>query len=55
MKAALGILRHILTTVGGGLTSKGVLGEDELQIIVGGVVTLAGVIWSVVDKRKKAE
>lgn len=46
------IVRHLLTTVGGGfLMSFGISG-GTLEAVVGAVSTLAGVAWSLYDKRK---
>ena len=49
----LGIVRHILTTLGGGLILSGTLTEIELSDAVGAVITLVGIAWSVYSKRKK--
>jgi hypothetical protein len=46
----LGIVRHTLTFVGGILIAKGLIDEVIVTEIIGGVITLAGTIWSVVDK-----
>lgn len=47
------IVRHLLTTVGGGfLMSFGVTGTT-LEAVVGALSTLAGVAWSLYDKRNK--
>jgi hypothetical protein len=48
----LGIVRHTLTFVGGILIMKGLIDETTVTEIVGGVVTLAGTIWSVIEKNK---
>ena len=48
-----GIVRHILTAAGGALVTKGMLGETELEMVVGAVITIAGVLWSAVAKKKK--
>jgi hypothetical protein len=48
----LGIVRHTLTFVGGILIMKGFIDETTVTEIVGGVVTLAGTIWSVIEKNK---
>lgn len=48
----LGIVRHVLTFVGGILIMKGIVDESTANEIIGGVITLAGTIWSVVDKNK---
>ena len=47
-----GIVRHILTALGGALVTKGMIGEGELELVVGAVITLAGVVWSAVAKKK---
>ena len=49
--AILGLARHVLTTLGGIFVTKGAIGESDLEIAVGAVVALAGVVWSVIDKR----
>jgi hypothetical protein len=47
----LGIIRHSLTFVGGIFVMKGLIDETIVTEIVGGVMTLTGAIWSVVDKK----
>ncbi len=47
-----GIVRHILTAAGGALVTKGMIAQTELELAVGAVITLAGIIWSAVAKRK---
>jgi len=46
----LGIVRHTLTFVGGIVVMKGIIDETTVTEIIGGVMTLIGTIWSVVDK-----
>lgn len=47
------IVRHLLTTVGGGyLMSFGITGTT-LDAVVGAVSTLAGVAWSLYDKKQE--
>lgn len=47
------IVRHLLTTVGGGyLMSFGITGTT-LDAVVGAVSTLVGVAWSLYDKKQK--
>lgn len=48
----LGILRHVLTALGGYLVSKGLLGDSAVEEGIGAVLTLTGVVWSVLSKRK---
>lgn len=43
----LGMIRHILTTVGGIIVAKGVTDEGTMTAIVGGLVAVAGVVWSI--------
>ena len=47
-----GIVRHILTAAGGALVTKGMIGETELELAVGAIITLTGVIWSAVAKAR---
>jgi hypothetical protein len=48
----IGIIRHSLTFIGGLLIMKGVTDEATLNEVIGGVITLAGTIWSIVEKNK---
>ena len=48
----LGILRHSLTFIGGLLVMKGLVDETTATEIIGGIITLVGAIWSVVEKVK---
>ena len=43
----LGIVRHLLTTVGGIIVSKGINDEGTMTAIVGGLVAVVGVVWSI--------
>ena len=54
LEKTLGIVRHALTFGGGFLVTSGYLTESTLNTGIGALVTLIGVIWSVVDKNKKA-
>lgn len=49
-----GVIRHVLTTFGGGLIGSGLIGDNEIGLIAGAVATLIGVAWSIVEKRLKA-
>jgi len=48
----LGIVRHSLTFVGGILVMKGIIDETTITEIIGGVITLTGTIWSIIEKNK---
>jgi uncharacterized membrane protein YphA (DoxX/SURF4 family) len=49
----LGVVRHVLTFVGGILIANGLASEALSQELVGATITLIGGIWSIVEKNKK--
>ena len=51
----LGFVRHALTTAGGAAVAGGVATDQELGIIVGGLVTAIGIVWSFVEKYVRAK
>lgn len=51
----LGIVRHVLTFAGGFLVVRGKIDESTLTEVVGSLVTLAGLVWSVLDKNTKKD
>jgi len=50
-----GLARHVLTTFGGALLAKWGLGGAEVDAIAGIIATLAGLAWSIQDKKKARE
>jgi hypothetical protein len=48
----LGLVRHAVTFIGGVLVMKGLVDDSLVQEILGGATTLAGAIWSIVQKNK---
>ncbi len=50
--AIFGVIRHLLTIAAGALASKGVIETGQTDIVVGSLLGIAGVIWSVIDKKK---
>jgi hypothetical protein len=49
------LIRHLLTALGGGFfASYGISGEG-IEALAGAVATLAGVAWSVYDKRQNTD
>lgn len=48
----LGVVRHVLTFVGGIVVMKGFASDSTVQEIIGTALTLVGSIWSVVAKQK---
>lgn len=50
----LGLMRHVLTFAGGALAAQGWASEGELTELIGGLMTVIGAVWSIVDKRRRA-
>jgi len=48
----LGIVRHGLTFIGGVIVAGGLLDAGIWAEISGSAITLAGVIWSIINKRQ---
>lgn len=49
----LGLVRHVLTFLGGFLITKGVIDEATSVEAIGAIVTLIGSVWSVASKVQK--
>jgi hypothetical protein len=47
-----GLSRHLLTTAGGALVTKGLLTAPALDTGVGAAITLVGIVWSIFSKKK---
>lgn len=47
----LGVVRHVLTSLGGVLIAKGYTDPTGLESIVGGICTGIGIIWSIYNKK----
>ena len=52
-EAILGIVRHILTFGGGFVAERGLASGEEVTTAVAALVTLVGLVWSVLNKRNK--
>lgn len=50
---ALGLTRHVLTAGGGFVIGKGWIDAASFEAVVGALVTLAGVGWSVYEKKAR--
>ena len=48
----LGLVRHVLTFVGGIIVAKGVVEANISEEIIGGLMTVIGGLWSVISKKK---
>lgn len=44
------LIRHGLTAVGGSLVTKGVITSSMFDEVVGALVVIAGILWSIVSK-----
>ena len=50
-----GLLRHILTFIGGYLVTSGIIDEAILSEVVGAIITITGFVWSWIGKDKEEE
>lgn len=51
MTEVMGLVRHALTTFGGGLVASGYVSTEQWQQAVGGICVLIGIVWSFGQKR----
>lgn len=49
--AILALLRRILTVAGTALVAKGYVEASDVEPVIGALLTIGSVIWSVADKR----
>ena len=49
--AILALIRQILTVAGTTLVAKGLVQASDLEPVIGAMLTIGSVIWSVADKR----
>lgn len=47
----LSVIRHTLTFVGGVLVAYNVVDDAFVGEFVGGILTLVGLVWGIVDKK----
>jgi len=47
--------RHILTTIGGMLVSRGLIESSAAEPLAGAVIIIGGVIWSIIQKKRAAK
>ena len=52
-KIIFGYVRHALTCFGGGLVANGTMTNNQMQQIVGGIMSLIGVLWSHYENSKQ--
>lgn len=49
----LGIVRHVLNTVGASFVTKGMITGDQLTTVISGIVVVVSVAWSVLAPEKR--
>ena len=49
--AILALIRQILTVAGTTLVAKGYVQASDIEPVIGALLTIGSVIWSVADKR----
>jgi hypothetical protein len=47
----LGVIRHVLTFVGGILLTKGLVDESLMTDLVASIMVIIGGVWSITSKR----
>ena len=47
----LALVRQMLTVVGTALVAKGYLNASDIEPVIGALLTIGSVVWSVADKR----
>jgi len=47
----LGLVRHMLTFVGGIVVANGILTESMSADVIGAIMTLVGAVWSIVSNK----
>lgn len=50
--AILSLIRHALTAGGGGLVANGTATNDEWQQLVGAIITIIGIVWSIWQRQQ---
>lgn len=48
------LTRHLATFAGGYLAARGIAGQEEMEQIIGAIITIGGVIWSLWHKAAAA-
>ena len=48
--AILALIRQVLTVVGTALVAKGYVEASDVEPVIGAVLTIGSVVWSVADK-----
>ena len=51
--AILAIVRQVLTIAGTALVAKGFMQASDVEPLIGALLTIGSLIWSVADKRRR--
>ncbi|MGY9049625.1 hypothetical protein P775_07840 [Puniceibacterium antarcticum] len=49
--AILALIRQVLTVAGTALVAKGYIEASDVEPVIGALLTISSVIWSIADKR----
>jgi hypothetical protein len=52
--AILALIRQILTVAGTALVAKGYVQASDIEPVIGALLTIGSVVWSVADKRVRS-
>ena len=47
------VLRHALTAIGGWMVGQGYISDGDVELGVGAILTLVGIVWSIVEKHQR--
>lgn len=50
----MGLVRHVLTFVGGIIVAKGLATDAMTSELIGGIMTVVGATWSILSKKTTA-
>ena len=53
--AILALIRQVLTVAGTALVAKGYVEATQVEPLIGALLTIGSVVWSVADKRGRPE
>jgi hypothetical protein len=51
--AILALIRQVLTVAGTALVAKGYVQASDIEPVIGALLTIGSVVWSVADKRAR--
>jgi|GEM_PF-2682715 len=51
LSASLGVLRHVASAAGGVLVARGLIDEGTANELVGAVMVIVPIVWSVLQKK----